>query len=146
MEGPTKDAIIFVHVAYDAIKPRACQILSTWVMQVVAWCKRGTGKEEASVKQFTSSCWPPPQLSVQMNKNCNFRHRHIWTTYLRSPRLPLTLVASIGPLGTESAVRLELTLLLSDLAGSFVDVGVGESDLRAGGLSLEIITLQINEV
>lgn len=34
---PAKSAvIIFVHVAYDAIGPRACQLLSTWVVRVVA--------------------------------------------------------------------------------------------------------------
>ena len=47
----------------------------------------------------------------------------------------------VRPLVAESAVSLEFPLLLGDLAGRLVGVGVGESDLLASGLGLEVVTL-----
>jgi hypothetical protein len=47
----------------------------------------------------------------------------------------------IGPSVTERTVSFELTLLLGNLAGSFMNVGVGESKLSATGLGGKVITL-----
>ncbi len=52
-----------------------------------------------------------------------------------------TLMSGTGPLITDSAVCLELTLLLGNLARSLADVWVGESDLGTSDLSLEVVTL-----
>ena len=62
-------------------------------------------------------------------------------TNLGRPCLALALVPSRCPLITEGAERLERLLLLGDLTGCLVDVRVGESDLGAGSLSLEVVTL-----
>ena len=62
-------------------------------------------------------------------------------TNLRFPDLALALVASVGPLVAESAVSLELALLLGDLAGCLRGEGFWEGEGGAGGRSLEVVTL-----
>ena len=69
----------------------------------------------------TSSWLRPPQLSVDVGQ----RESHWYMkniTHLRSPCLPLALVARSGPLVAECAVCLERTLLLGDLARCLLDV------------------------
>ena len=52
-----------------------------------------------------------------------------------------TLMPGVGPLVTESAISLEFTLLLGNLAGSLMNVEGGESKLSTGSLSLEVVAL-----
>ena len=52
-----------------------------------------------------------------------------------------TLMSGVGPLVAESAVSLEFTLLLGNLAGSLMNVEGGESKLSTGSLSLEVVAL-----
>ena len=63
-------------------------------------------------------------------------------TNLRFPDLALAFVASVGPLVAESAVSLELALLLGNLARRLVSEGRGEGDGCTGGGSGEIGALQ----
>ena len=63
-------------------------------------------------------------------------------TNLRFPDLALALVTGGGTLVAEGTVGLELALLLGDLAGRLMDVGVGERELVAGCLSLELLSLK----
>ena len=65
-----------------------------------------------------------------------------WISHLGSPCLPGTLVTLERPLVAECAVSLEFPLLLGDLAGRLMDVGVGERELVAGCLSLELLSLK----
>ena len=93
----------------------------------------------------TSSWLRPPQLSVDVGQ----RESHWYMkniTHLRSPCLPLALVARECPLVTERAVRLEGALLSGDLAGSFRSGGRGDGDTCASGLSLEVVSLHQNPV
>ena len=62
-------------------------------------------------------------------------------TNLGGPRLALALVLGVCPLVAESAVRLEFPLLLGDLAGRLSGVGLGESNLLASCLGLEVVSL-----
>ena len=62
-------------------------------------------------------------------------------TNLRFPNLARTLVAGSGALVAESAVGLELALLLGDLAGLLADEGRGDGESRAGRRGGELLTL-----
>lgn len=62
-------------------------------------------------------------------------------TNLRFPNLARTLVAGSSALVAESAVGLELALLLGDLAGLLADEGRRDGEGRAGRGGGEVLTL-----
>ena len=62
-------------------------------------------------------------------------------TNLGFPDLALALVTGSSTLVAERAVRLELALLLGDLAGSLGGEGRGEGEGSAGGGRGEVVTL-----
>ena len=62
-------------------------------------------------------------------------------TNLRFPDLALALVAGAGTLVAESAVCLELALLLGNLAGGLVNSGERKGNGCASGGSAEVLAL-----
>ena len=106
------------------------------------WCERTKERKKTTARDlFTSSSRRPPRPSVYKVKLVSIPVSKNPDTNLRSPCLALALVLGERPLVAESAVSLEFPLLLGDLAGCLVDVGVGESDLCASGLGLEVVAL-----
>lgn len=67
-------------------------------------------------------------------------------TNLLSPYFPLSLVASLRTTISQRTIRLELALLVGDLAGLLVNIRIGESNLRSGGVSGQIVSLSNKRV
>ncbi len=70
----------------------------------------------------------------------------LYGTNLLSPDFPLPLVASLCTTISQRTIRLELALLVGDLAGLFVNIRIGESNLRSGGRGGQVASLSDKRV